>query len=165
MSGAVSNRHLPRALASLVMIVQVNVAYDTAECVSVDAKTLCSFGLVAIIPGQRILDKPALKFSDGIFEVDPMLNHLVNQGVKLVLHSRTPTEGFRGNGFCLYRRTSSASEVSPPEFLKLLIKTIPEAAGHQVRHRARPRGNIRRQSRFLDSLRLDCKGHHDHQEN
>jgi hypothetical protein len=82
---------LPRSLAALAMVVQANVADYTAERVSVDSQRLCGFRLIAIIPCQRILDKPPLKFGDCVFKVDPMLNHLVNQGVELILHSRTPT--------------------------------------------------------------------------
>jgi hypothetical protein len=73
------------------VVIRVNVTYHAAEGVAVNAQSLGSFRLIAMIPGQGILDKPPLKFSDCVFKVNAMLNHLVNEGVELILHSRSPT--------------------------------------------------------------------------
>lgn len=61
------------------MVVGVNFTHHAAQCVSVDAQSPRSLRLITIIPGQYFLDKPPLEFGDCIFEVDPVLNHLVNQ--------------------------------------------------------------------------------------
>jgi tetratricopeptide (TPR) repeat protein len=86
------------ALAPLLPVIEAEFLDLSAECVAVDAQGPGGSHLVALVQFQNLPNKSLLEFAHRVLKGDSVFDHLVDEGVKLLFHGRTP-DGWNSPGF------------------------------------------------------------------
>lgn len=75
---------------SLGTVIQSKIVYFAAQSIAVNAQCNSGFGVISVIFIENLLDKLLFKFRYSISVKDPLLDHLANEGFKLVFQGITP---------------------------------------------------------------------------
>lgn len=80
-----------RALAAFRLVIHADLFHLAAQRIAVDAQNLRSLRLIAIMLFEDLPQEALLEFTDRIFIVYSVFDHLVDQSVKLIFQGKTPT--------------------------------------------------------------------------
>jgi hypothetical protein len=67
----------------------------SAQRVAMNPQSLRRLRSVIVALLQHLSNEPLLELADGVFVSDPMFNHLVDKGFKLVFHGNPPNAKWR----------------------------------------------------------------------